>query len=187
MTRPLPEFGWTSQSPQATSPSVIVRQPTYTSPGPWPPVASHVFGPSTTQVDPDLPLGKAAKPQIGTTQKTQPVAFNCHFDTITCDTQNTFQTCTICNVYSASAAFAPTPIRGRSAPGPRWGTSFPQTPSKIGLPKSKNPVPSLIISNPNLKGKTLFRVEYRPIRNGTRRETLLKWNTNRNLPYARPI
>ena len=28
VTRPLPEFGWTSQSPQATSPSVIVRQPT---------------------------------------------------------------------------------------------------------------------------------------------------------------
>ena len=28
---------------------------TRTSPGPWPPVASHVFGPSTTQVDPDLP------------------------------------------------------------------------------------------------------------------------------------
>ena len=55
VTRPLPEFGWTSQSPQATSPSVITRQPTRTSPGPWPPVASHVFGPSTTQVDPDLP------------------------------------------------------------------------------------------------------------------------------------
>jgi len=55
VTRPLPEFSWTSQSPQATSPSVIVRQPTHTSPGPWPPVASHVFGPSTTQVDPDIP------------------------------------------------------------------------------------------------------------------------------------
>ena len=55
VTRPLPDFSWTSQSPQATSPSVIVRQPTHTSPGPWPPVASHVFGPSTTQVDPDIP------------------------------------------------------------------------------------------------------------------------------------
>ena len=55
VTRPLPEFGWTSQSPQATSPSVIARQPTRTSPGPWPPVASHVSGPSTTQVDPDIP------------------------------------------------------------------------------------------------------------------------------------
>ena len=55
VTRPLPDFSWTSQSPQATSPSVIVRQPTRTSPGPWPPVASHVFGPSTTQVDPDIP------------------------------------------------------------------------------------------------------------------------------------
>ena len=55
VTRPLPEFGWTSQSSQATSPSVIARQPTYTLPGPWPPVASHVFGPSTTQVDPDIP------------------------------------------------------------------------------------------------------------------------------------
>ena len=55
VTRPLADVSWTSQSPQATSPSVIARQPTYTSPGPWPPVASHVFGPSTTQADPDLP------------------------------------------------------------------------------------------------------------------------------------
>jgi len=55
VTRPLADVSWTSQSPQATSPSVITRQPTRTSPGPWPPVASHVFGPSTTQVDPDLP------------------------------------------------------------------------------------------------------------------------------------
>jgi len=54
VTRPLPEFSWT-KSPQATSPSVIGRQPTRTSPEPWPPVASHVFGPSTTQVDPDIP------------------------------------------------------------------------------------------------------------------------------------
>jgi len=59
VTRPLPEFSWTSQSPQATSPSVIGRQPTRTSPGPWPPVASHVFGPSTTQVDPDIPYRKS--------------------------------------------------------------------------------------------------------------------------------
>ena len=56
VTRPLPEFGWTSQSSQATSPSVIARQPTRTSPGPWPPVASHVFGPSTTQVDLNIPF-----------------------------------------------------------------------------------------------------------------------------------
>ena len=55
VTRPLADVSWTSQSPQATSPSFIARQPTYTTPGPWPPVASHVFGPSTTQVDPDLP------------------------------------------------------------------------------------------------------------------------------------
>jgi len=53
VTRPLADVSWTSQSPQATSPSVITRQPTRTSPGPWPPVASHVFGPSTTQVEPD--------------------------------------------------------------------------------------------------------------------------------------
>ena len=59
VTRPLPDFSWTSQSPQATSPSVLVRQPTRTSPGPWPPVASHVFGPSTTQVDPDIPYRKS--------------------------------------------------------------------------------------------------------------------------------
>ena len=55
VTRPLADVSWTSQSPQATSPSVIARQPTYTSPWPWPPVASPVFGPSTTQVDPDIP------------------------------------------------------------------------------------------------------------------------------------
>jgi len=55
VTRPLPDFSWTTQSPQATSLSVIVRQPTRTSPGPWPPVASHVFGPSTTQVEPETP------------------------------------------------------------------------------------------------------------------------------------
>jgi len=53
VTRPLADVSWTSQSPQATSPSVLIRQPTRTSPGPWPSVASHVFGPSTTQVDPD--------------------------------------------------------------------------------------------------------------------------------------
>jgi len=53
VTRPMADVSWTSQSPQATSPSVIIRQPTRTSPGSWPPVASHVFGPSTTQVDPD--------------------------------------------------------------------------------------------------------------------------------------
>ena len=53
VTRPLADVNWTSQSPQATSPSLIARQSTRTSPGPWPPVASHVFGPSTTQVDPD--------------------------------------------------------------------------------------------------------------------------------------
>jgi len=55
VTRPLADVSWTSQSPQAISPSVITRQPTRTSPGLWPPVASHVFGLSTTQVDPDLP------------------------------------------------------------------------------------------------------------------------------------
>jgi len=55
VTRPSADVSWTSQSPHAISPSVITRQPTRTSPGPWPPVASHVFGPSTTQVDPDSP------------------------------------------------------------------------------------------------------------------------------------
>ena len=49
VTRPLPDFSWTTQSPQATSPSVMVR------PGMQPPVASHVFGPSTTQVEPETP------------------------------------------------------------------------------------------------------------------------------------
>ena len=53
VTRPMADVSWTSQSPQTTSPSVITRQPTRTSSGPWPPMASHVFGPSTTQVDPD--------------------------------------------------------------------------------------------------------------------------------------
>jgi len=53
VTRPMADVSWTSQSPQATSPSILIRQPTRTSPGPWPPVASHVFGPSTTQIDPD--------------------------------------------------------------------------------------------------------------------------------------
>ena len=55
VTRPMADVSWTSQSPQATSPSAIIRQPTRASPGPWPSEASHVFGPSTTQVDPDLP------------------------------------------------------------------------------------------------------------------------------------
>ena len=54
VTRPTVDVSWTSQLPQATSPSII-RQPTRTSPGPWPSVASHVFGPSTTQVDPNSP------------------------------------------------------------------------------------------------------------------------------------
>ena len=49
VTRPLPDFSWTTQSPVATSPSVIVR------PGTQPPAASHVFGPLTTQVDPENP------------------------------------------------------------------------------------------------------------------------------------
>jgi len=49
VTRPLPEFSWTTQSPQATSPSIIVRHGMQSS------AASHVFGPSTTQVDPDIP------------------------------------------------------------------------------------------------------------------------------------
>ena len=52
VTRPMADVSWTSQSPQATSPSII-RQPTRTSPGSWPSVASHAFGPSTTQVEPD--------------------------------------------------------------------------------------------------------------------------------------
>ena len=61
VTRPMADVSWTSQSPQATSPSVITRQPTRTSPGPWPPVASHVFGPSTTQVDPNLSVGESSQ------------------------------------------------------------------------------------------------------------------------------
>ena len=62
VTRPMADVSWTSQSPQATSPSVIARQPTDISPGSWPPVASHVFGPSTTQVDPNSP----DRPETGT-------------------------------------------------------------------------------------------------------------------------
>ena len=57
VTRPLSDFSWTTQSPIATSPSVIVRQPSRMSPGPWPPAASHVFGHLTTQVDPETPHG----------------------------------------------------------------------------------------------------------------------------------
>jgi len=68
VTRPLADVSWTSQSPETTSPSVIARQPTYISPGPWPPVASHVFGPSTTQVDPDSP----DRPETGTLPWFQP-------------------------------------------------------------------------------------------------------------------
>ena len=49
VTRPLPDFSWTTQSPIATSPSVMVC------PGMQPPAASHVFGPSTTQVEPETP------------------------------------------------------------------------------------------------------------------------------------
>jgi len=55
VTRPMADVSWTSQSPPATSPSILIRQPTRTSPGPWPSEASHVFGPSTTQVDLDPP------------------------------------------------------------------------------------------------------------------------------------
>ena len=55
VTRPMVDVSWTSLSPQATSPSLLIRQPTRTSPGPCLPEASHVFGPSTTQVEPDLP------------------------------------------------------------------------------------------------------------------------------------
>ena len=62
VTRPMADVSWTSQSPQATSPSILIRQPTRTSPGPWPSVASHVFGPSTTQVDPNSP----DRPETGT-------------------------------------------------------------------------------------------------------------------------
>jgi len=62
VTRPMADVSWTSQSPQTTSPSVITRQPTRASPGPWPSVASHVFGPSTTQVDPNSP----DRPETGT-------------------------------------------------------------------------------------------------------------------------
>jgi len=49
VTRPLPEFSWTTQSPQATSPSIIVR------PGMQSSAASHVFGPLTTQVGSENP------------------------------------------------------------------------------------------------------------------------------------
>jgi len=49
VTRPLPDFSWTTQSPQATSPSVIARS------GMQSPAASHVFGPSTTQVGSENP------------------------------------------------------------------------------------------------------------------------------------
>jgi len=49
VSRPLPEFSWITQSPQATSPSIIVR------PGMQSPSASHVFGPLTIQVGPENP------------------------------------------------------------------------------------------------------------------------------------
>jgi len=61
VTRPMADVSWTSQSPQATSPSVLIRQPTRTSPGPRPSVASHVFGPSTTQVDPNLSVRESSQ------------------------------------------------------------------------------------------------------------------------------
>ena len=61
VTRPMADVSWTGQSSETTSPSVI-RQPTYISPGPCPSVASHVFGPSTMQVDPNSP----DRPETGT-------------------------------------------------------------------------------------------------------------------------
>ena len=75
VTRPMADVSWTSQSPQATSPSVIIRQPTRTSPGPWPSVASHVFGPSTTQVDPDVP-GRESRQTSHQTQDSGPLHKN---------------------------------------------------------------------------------------------------------------
>ena len=44
VTRPLADLSWATQSPVATSPSVLARS------GTQPPAESHVFGPLTTQV-----------------------------------------------------------------------------------------------------------------------------------------
>jgi len=96
VTRPMADVSWTSQSPQATSPSVIARQPTRTSPVPWPPVASHVFGPSTTQVDPNSP----DRPETGSLPRLDPgslpwrdsrtLQYSCLL--IKCTIKNAFQT-----------------------------------------------------------------------------------------------
>ena len=49
VTRPLADLSWATQSPAATSPSVLARS------GTQPPAASYVFGPLTTQVGPVNP------------------------------------------------------------------------------------------------------------------------------------
>ena len=77
VTRPLPEFGWTSQSPQATSPSVIARRWHILRLGrghQWLPTCLDLRPLRSTQI---YRIGKAAKPQIGTTRKT-PVPFTCY-------------------------------------------------------------------------------------------------------------
>ena len=51
VTRPLADLNWATQSPVATSPSVLVRS------GTQPPAASHVFGPLATQVEPETQYG----------------------------------------------------------------------------------------------------------------------------------
>jgi len=51
VTRPLADLSWATQSPVATSPSVIARC------GTQPPAASHVFGPLATQVEPETQYG----------------------------------------------------------------------------------------------------------------------------------
>jgi len=67
-----------------TSPSVITRQPTRTSPGPGPSVASHVFGPSTTQVDPNSPDRSETGTSPGSLKIPElyilktPELYNCH-------------------------------------------------------------------------------------------------------------
>jgi len=62
------------------------------------------------------------------------------FDT-RCDTQNTFRSCTICNVSSASGGFTPRLPPGALPLDPAGGLLSHKTLSKIGPPRFKNQVP----------------------------------------------
>ena len=75
VTRPMADVSWASQSPPATSPSIITRQPTRTSPGSWPP-ASHVFGPLTTQVEPEVARTFHTSDDPGSSHQQDPATFH---------------------------------------------------------------------------------------------------------------